>query len=142
MKFKEYIEQNIKNKLLFRKAFIHKSYKNVNPQYDTNETLEMIGDKALDLVLYEHLYNISGGKTTKKEMDHIRQEKTSKKGLAPIYDKYELQNYVDVFDPKQPINDEVKHNIVESLAGAIFLVEGYTIAEELLMKFILYPDTH
>lgn len=140
MIFKQYIEQNIKDKPFFRKSFIHKSYKNIKPPCDTNETLEMIGDKALDLVLYEHLYNTSEGKITKEEMDDIRKEKTSKKGLALIYDRYGLLKYTDVFDPKQPINDEVKHNIVESLAGAIFLVEGYKIANELLMKFMLYPD--
>lgn len=141
VELKEYIEGNLEVKPPFQKAFVHKSYKNKLPHDKTNETLEMIGDKALDLVLYKHLYNESEGKITKEKMDRVRQEKTSKKGLAPIYDRYELQNYADFFDPKQPVNDEMKHNIVESLAGAIFLVEGYKMAEELLVKFILYPDT-
>jgi dsRNA-specific ribonuclease len=140
MSFEEYIEENKRDNPFFRKAFVHKSYKNVLPHYETNETLEIIGDKALDLVLYEHLYNSSEGKITKQEMDDIRQEKTSKKGLATVLDYYDLQKYIEVHEPKQDINDEVKHNIIEALAGAIFLSERYPKTEELLKKYILFPE--
>ena len=134
-----YIEQEQKKNALMQKAFIHKSYKNSIPHYETNESLEIIGDKVLDLVLYKQLYNSTGGKIAKWEMDQKRQEITSKEGLAPVFDYYNLLRYVKLFDPKTQINDELKHNIVESLAGAIFLVESYLKAEKLLTKFIFNP---
>jgi len=135
----QYIEQKQKKISLMRKAFIHKSYKDTLPHHETNETLEIVGDKVLDLVLYKHLYNLFEGKIMKWEMDRKRQEITSAEGLAPVFDYYNLIRYVKLPNPKQPINNALKHNIVESLAGAIFLIEGYPKAEKLLKKFIFNP---
>lgn len=133
--FKQYIEE----KQAYRKAFIHKSYKGRCPPFTTNEVLELIGDKALDLVLYEQLYRNAEGNLTRIEMDNERQKKTSEKGLAAVFDCYDLEKYVKKPDDKMSMNRKVKHNIVESLAGAIFLEEGYEKAKDLLTKFILDP---
>lgn len=140
MNFNRYIEQKILEEPLFRKAFIHKSYKNRLPHHETNETLESVGDKALDLVLYDYLYKNSGGKIHKEDMDNLRKEKCSQEGFVPIFDLHDLQKYAEFFDPKQPISGKVKHNFVESLAGAIFLIEGYEVARDILLKFFLYPE--
>lgn len=134
----QYIETK-EEKPIYRKAFIHKSYKGRCPPYSTNEVLELIGDKALDLVLYEQLYRSVEGNLTKVEMDNERQKKTSEKGLAAVFDYYDLEKFVKKPDDKMSMNRKVKHNIVESLAGAIFLEEGYEKAKDLLTKFILNP---
>ena len=136
----KYIERKHKKFALISKAFIHKSNKNTFPYSETNETLEIVSDKMLDLVLYKHLYISFKGKIAKWEMDRKRQEITSEEGLALVFDYYNLIRYVKLSNHKQPINDALKHNIVESLAGAIFLVEGYPKAEELLKKFIFNPN--
>jgi len=135
----KYIERKQKKFALMRKAFIHKSNKNTLPYSETNETLEIVGDKMLDLVLYKHLYILFKGKIAKWEMDRKRQEITSEEGLALVFDYYNLIRYVKLSNQKQPINNALKHNIVESLAGAIFLVEGYQKAEKLLKKLIFNP---
>lgn len=139
MNFEEYIVEKLRDEPLFQKAFVHKSYKNKRLHHLTNETLEMIGDKALDLVLYKYHFTSSEEKIPKKVLDRIRQDKTSKKGLAKVFDFLDLNNHTDLFDRNQKINDKIKHNIVESLAGAIFLVESHEMAEKLLLEFILYP---
>ena len=134
----QYIEEKAENPT-YNKAFIHKSYKGRCPPFTTNELLELIGDKALDLVLYEQLYRSADGNLKRIEMDNERQKKTSEKGLAAVFDYYDLEKYVKKPDNKMSINRKVKHNIVESLAGAIFLEEGYEKAKDLLTKFILDP---
>ena len=135
-----YIEEKYKNEPLFHKAFMHKSYKVKLPNYKTNDILELIGDKALDLVLYEQLYKNAEGKITKGKMDKERQNKMSEKGLAAVFDYFNLGKYVQIPDENTPFNNKLKHNIIESIAGAIFLIEDFLKAKELLKQFILYFD--
>ena len=89
--FEQYIVDNQKKNPLIKRAFVHTSYKNIRPHYETNETLEMIGDKILDLILYEYHYSLSDGKISKVELDGFRQQKTTEEGLANVFDYYNLE---------------------------------------------------
>jgi len=101
----------------------------------------MIGDKILDLILYEYHFSLSEGKISENELDGFRQQKTSAKGLVKVFDYYNLERYTKLHDATQSINTEIKHNIVESLAGAIFLAEGYLKTKDLVEKFIFFMKT-
>lgn len=132
-KWSDYINKKQQSSKLFQVAFTHPSCKGYNSDIESNEILELIGDKVLDLVLYHFLYIKYAHKISKKEMDDARQKLMSKQGLAPNFNIFNLEKYL-IKPPNHylELSSGVKHNIVEALVGAIYLEEGI----ELVFKFI------
>jgi len=132
-KWSDFIDKKQQSSKLFEVAFTHPSYKGYSSHVETNEILELIGDKVLDLVLYHFLYIKYAHTISKKEMDDARQKLMSKRGLTTTFDTFNLEKYL-IKPPNHflELNSGVKHNIVESLIGAIYLEEGF----ELVFKFI------
>jgi len=130
----DYIDKKQLQSKKFKIAFTHPSNKGYNASIDTNERLELIGDKVLDLVLYHFLYKKYKNTISKGKMDNLRQELMSAIGLSKIFDFINLGDFL-IKPPNYnlPLSPKVKHNIVESLIGAIFLEDGYEIA----FKFII-----
>ena len=57
-----------------------------------------------------------------------------------VFYYYNLERYKMKHDATQPINTKIKHNIVELLAGAIFLVEGYLKTKSMVEKFMFFYE--
>ena len=77
-KWSDFINKKQQKSKLFEVAFTHPSYKGYNSYVKTNEILELIGDKVLDLILYHFLFLRYTHTISKKEMDDARQELMSK----------------------------------------------------------------
>lgn len=137
----DYIKENKDKSKLIDLAFIHPSIKGSNPSAITNEVLELIGDKVLDLALYDYLYKKYWNSISKEKMDDRRKKLLSKKGLAKIFDNLNLSNFI-VKPPNHylPLNNEVKHNIVESIIGAIFQEVGYLVTYKYIIEIIEKQD--
>lgn len=126
------IEDKLK-KSIFKKAFTDPSYDNTKKL--TNDRLEAIGDRLLDFILFDRLYNQT--ELNKEEMDNIRQKWLDEYGLAKIYDLLEFKNFEKHIKHQKglTINNKVKHRIIEALFGAIFIdggahIGGYEVAYE------------
>ncbi len=135
LKWSNYIYKKQNNSKMFKLAFTHTSYKGL--YVETNEILELIGDKVLDLILYHLLYKTHASTISKIEMDNKRQKLMSATGLEIIFDTFNLGNFM-IKPPNHylPLNPKVKHNIVEALCGAIYLEDGYKTAYEFITLFI------
>jgi len=133
IKWSDFIDKKQQRSKLFEVAFTHPSYKGYNPHVETNEILELIGDKVLDLILYHFLFLRYEHTISKKDMDDARQELMSKQGLKIIFDIFNLEKYL-IKPPNHflELSPGVKHNIVEALIGAIYLEEGF----EIVFKFV------
>lgn len=119
------IEEKLK-KSIFQKAFTDPSYDNTKTQ--TNDRLEAIGDRLLDFILFDRLYNQT--ELNKEEMDNKRQTWLDEHGLAKIYDMLKFNNLGKHIKHQKGllINNKVKHRIIEALFGAIFIDGDYEVA--------------
>ena len=133
----DFIDKKLQGSEVFEIAFTHPSYKGYNSRKKTNEILELIGDKVLDLILYHFLFLRYSHTLSKKEMDDARQDLMSKQGLKIIFDIFDLEKYI-IKPPKHilELSPGVKHNIVEALIGAIYLEEGFEIAFKFVSELI------
>jgi len=136
-KWLDFIDKKQHQSQLFKVAFTHPSYKGYNSSVDTNEILELIGDKVLDLILYHFLYKKYANTISKEHMDNSRKKLMSAAGLAKIFDSFNLKKFL-VKPPNYdlPLSPNVKHNIVESLIGAIYLEDGYDIAFKFIAELL------
>lgn len=133
IKWLDFIDKKQQSSKLFEVAFTHPSCKGYSSHIETNEILELIGDKVLDLVLYHFLYIKDAHTISKKDMDDARQKLMSKWGLSTTFNIFNLEKYI-IKPPNHflELTPGVKHNIVEALVGAIYLEEGIN----LVFKFI------
>ncbi len=138
LKWINYIENKKNLSQMFKVAFTHTSFKGLNSSVETNANLELIGDKVLDLALYDYLYSKFSNSISKKQMDDYRQKLLSKTGLEKIFNILDLEKFV-VKPPnhKLEFNPKVKHNIVEALTGAIYLEDGYKDAYNFLNELLI-----
>jgi ribonuclease-3 len=137
LKWSDYIYKKQNESKMFKIAFTHPSYKIQGSSVETNDNLELIGDKVLDLVLYQNLYKKYENTISKHQMDNLRQRLMSKTGLAYLFDVLNLEPFVNK-PPKYDLtfNPTVKHNIVESLIGATYLEEGYELAYKFIIELV------
>ena len=124
-KFFNCVYKNIEDKLkkpIFQKAFTDPSYDNTKKL--TNDRLEAIGDRLLDFILFDRLYNQT--ELNKEEMDNKRQKCLDESGLAKIYDLLKFENLEKHIKHQRGlmINNKVKHRIIEAFFGAIFIDGG------------------
>lgn len=137
LKWVDFFNKKKENSQIFKTSFIHPSYKGYNPMVETNENLELIGDRVLDLTLYHYLYNKFTDSISKKQMDDLRQKLLSATGLEKIFDALNLEKSVEKPpNHKLTFNSKVKHNIVEALVGATYLEDGYEIAYNFITELL------
>jgi ribonuclease-3 len=127
------IESGLKDQI-FVQAFTHSSSKGINFTIPVNDRMELVGDKILDLILYNWLYKNTD--YDKGKMDKIRQEKLSDKSLSKTFDIFQLDKYVRK-NPGQPLNETIKANVIESLFYAAYLKGGLKLALEFWSLMIL-----
>lgn len=136
-KWSEYIHNKRNTSKLFEIAFTHPSCKGFSSQLITNETIELIGDKVLDLVLYHYLHTKYRFTISKKQMDDFRKKLMSKSGLEKLFDAFNLKNYlIKPPNHKLTLSPKVKHNIVESLFGAIYIEDGISKVSEFMTDLL------
>lgn len=127
------------DKDLIKKAFTHRSYLNENRslKLEHNERLEFLGDAVLELVVTDFLYKKFPGKN-EGELTALRSALVKAETLAAAAEKVGMNSYLllskgesrDVGRARQYI----LANTFESVVGAIYLDQGYTIAGEFIAK--------
>jgi len=126
------IKVNFKNKKLLVQSLTHKSFDKSN----NNEKIEFLGDRVLGLVMAKKLLEIY---PNEKEgiLDKKYASLVNKKTCLDIAKKIELEKYVLTFNlgnKKRAIEDKVLSDSCEALIGAVYLDQGYSTAEKVILN--------
>ena len=126
------IKINFKNKKLLVQSLTHKSFDKSN----NNEKIEFLGDRVLGLVMAKKLLEIY---PNEKEgiLDKKYASLVNKKTCLDIAKKIELEKYVLTFNlgnKKRAIEDKVLSDSCEALIGAVYLDQGYSTAEKVILN--------
>tara|TARA_Y100000590_G_scaffold443320_1_gene572597 strand:- start:2756 stop:3421 length:666 start_codon:yes stop_codon:yes gene_type:complete len=124
---------NFKNKNILIRSLTHKSFNSD----DNNEKLEFLGDRVLGLTISKKLLEIF---PNDKEgvLDKKLASLVNRKKCCEISKNFHLENYLitgNVRSKKNIIEDKIISDACEALIGAIYLDQGYKVAEKFILKF-------
>ncbi|MBP7670792.1 ribonuclease III [Candidatus Gracilibacteria bacterium] len=131
-----------KNHELFERAFTHRSFLNENKGKDlkSNERLEFLGDAVLELSATHHLFHKYPDQD-EGQMTSFRSALVKGEHLAQVARELELGQYFKLSNGEERSKGRQKSyllaNSVESLIGAIYVDQGYEIADQFVQKFVL-----
>jgi ribonuclease-3 len=125
-----------KNIKLFEKAFTHKSYSNTKKGIKSNERLEYLGDRVIDLIVADFLFcefpNKDEGELTK-----IKSKIVSRKMLSELGAKMTLLNHIS-YSKNRSINTQtLEGNAFEAIIGALYLDAGFEKTKKIFNQFII-----
>lgn len=121
---------------LFVKSFTHKSYSNEIEGVQSNERLEYLGDRVIDLIVAEHLFEKYPSKN-EGELTKIKSKIVSRKMLAVIGSKMNLLNYIRYKSGRNINTATLEGNAFEALIGALYLDSNYDTTKKLFNRYIL-----
>ncbi|EMJ91668.1 ribonuclease III [Leptospira alstonii] len=124
----------------YNTAFIHSSYKNENPEIlEDNERLEFLGDSVLGLVAARSLFQ-KYPKASEGELSRIKSRIVSTPILNSIAEKLELGEYLLLGKGEKSSQGKGRRklsaNLFESLIGAIYLDQGFDVAEKFIVQYL------
>jgi ribonuclease-3 len=143
--FEKKIGISFKDKNLLKQAFIHRSY--INENADTglshNERLEFLGDAVLELIVTDFLFK-KYPSYTEGELTSLRSALVNAVIVSEIAFKIGINDYLLLSKGESKDNGKARQyilaNTFEALIGAIYLDQGYKVADKFLNK-ILLPHT-
>ena len=140
--FSTFEEQNgvvFKNKALLRQAFTHRSYINENKSgvLGHNERLEFLGDAVLELVVTKYLYSIYPDKT-EGELTSFRSALVNTNTISGVASNLHMDDYLLLSRGEAKDTGRARQyilaNTFEAVIGAIYLDQGYDMAEHFIEK--------
>ena len=143
--FEKKVGVSFKDKNLLKQAFIHRSYINENSGtgLSHNERLEFLGDAVLELVVTDFLYRKYPG-YAEGELTALRSALVNAIIISEIASKIEMNDYLLLSKGESKDNGKARQyilaNTYEALVGAIYLDQGYDIADKFITKTLL-PHT-
>jgi len=132
-KYKKFLKINFKNKSLIQAALTHKSAN----QKNNNEKLEFLGDRVLGLIISKKLLEIFP-KDNEGSLDKKYASLVNRKKCLEISKKFNLENYIiirNIKSKKINIEDKIVSDACEALIGAIYLDQGFDMAEKFILRF-------
>ena len=132
---------NIKtnNMHIYDTAFSHSSYCNEHGLKEDYQRLEFLGDKVLDLIMSDYLYNTTSyeeGKMTK-----IRSMYVCENALYEYALLLDFPNYVKVGKGEEASGGKYRKatlaDMFESFLGAVYLDQGYKKAREIVYEIVI-----
>jgi ribonuclease-3 len=142
MEFERVINIHFNKKELLRRAFAHRSYLNENKGSieGSNERLEFLGDAVVQLIVTNYLYK-TYTEIQEGELSKFRSALVNTETFAEIAQSLKMYNYILLSEGQKRDNDRSLTNIMadafEALIGAIYLDQGYEIAEGFITKYLL-----
>ena len=134
-----------KDKNLLKQSFIHRSYINENPSagLSHNERLEFLGDAVLELIVTNFLYkkypNYTEGELTALRSALVNAIIISEVALKIGMNDFLLLSRGETKDTGKA-RQYILANTYEAYVGAVFLDQGYAVAEQFITKTLL-PHT-
>ncbi|OGN32888.1 MAG: ribonuclease III [Candidatus Yanofskybacteria bacterium RIFCSPLOWO2_02_FULL_47_9b] len=130
-----------KNNDLLLTALTHRSYLNENPSWklDHNERLEFLGDAVLELAVTDELY--AKYPNPEGELTNWRAALVNAVMLAQISTEFQLNDYILMSRGEAKDTGRARQyilaNAMEALIGAIYLDQGYAVADAFIKRYIL-----
>ncbi len=130
-----------KNKDLLLTALTHRSYLNENTSWplEHNERLEFLGDAVLELVVTDYLYK--NYPNPEGELTNWRAAIVNAVILSKISGKFSLNDYILLSRGEAKDTGRARQfilaNAIEALIGAIYLDQGYEMAEKFIDEFVI-----
>jgi len=126
---------------LLELAFIHKSYVNEHTEQKRyNERLEFLGDAVLELAVTHFLFH-KYPETPEGELTNWRSALVKGKNLARVSKDMRLGEFLLLSKGEEQSGgrqkDYILANTMEALIGAIYLDQGYEVANEFVMRTIV-----
>lgn len=126
---------------LLETALTHRSFVNEHRKSEQahNERLEFLGDAVLELVVTEFLYNQYD--EPEGVLTNWRSALVKTGSLSAVADRLELNNYLRLSRGEKQGSERARHqilaNTVEAIIGALYLDQGYEVAQEFITKHII-----
>jgi len=137
----EKIGVHFTNSALLRQALVHRSYLNEHRDCATghNERLEFLGDAVLELVVTEYLYTHYAN--PEGELTNWRAALVNANMLAEYANEIGLEPFMllsrgESRDTNGKARTYILANAFEALIGAVYLDQGYAVAEKFLLPFV------
>ncbi len=130
---------------LLRQAFTHRSYLNEHPEIATghNERLEFLGDAVLELIVTDYLFK-KYPEQNEGELTAYRAALVNAETLAKVAEEAGMNDYLLLSRGEQKDTGRARSailaNTFESVLGAIFLDQGYAVAQQFVTDY-LFPKT-
>ena len=131
-KIETFIRINFNNKKLLVKSLTHKSFNEI----DNNEKLEFLGDRVIGLTLSKKLLSLYPDET-EGIIDKKFSNLVNKKTCADIAKQLNLKKFMrtgNSFKNMKSSNEKILSDCCEALIGAIYLDQGFQIAEKFILK--------
>lgn len=137
----------IKNVEIYQRAFVHKSIQKYIsdpkevPKYmcESNERLELVGDSVLGMAVISYLYHRFPNKD-EGELTKIKTRIVRGSTLAEIATALGIKGSIlmseQVINLGGVNNSNLLENAIEALIGAIYLDQGYMIAEKFVISIL------
>jgi len=133
---------SFKNIDLLKTSLVHRSYLNEHKDFtlDHNERLEFLGDAVLELVVTDYLfknYNEAEGVLT-----NWRSSLVNSSQLAARSEELGIYNFLhlsrgEAQDTNKKARNYILANAYEAIIGAIYLDQGYDMAEEFITNSLI-----
>ena len=128
-----------KDKDLLAQALTHRSAVRQSRALGHNERFEFLGDAVLELVSTEYLFHI--GQKTEGEMTNLRSALVNRENLASVANEISLGDYLFMSKGEERSGgrekDSTLSNALEALIGALYLDQGFEVAQQFCNEFIL-----
>jgi len=134
-----------KDKNLLKQSFIHRSYINENPSagLSHNERLEFLGDAVLELIVTNFLYK-KYPNYTEGELTALRSALVNAIIISEVALKIGMNDFLLLSKGETKDTGKARQyilaNTYEAYVGAVFLDQGYAVAEQFITKSLL-PHT-
>ena len=134
-----------KDKNLLKQAFIHRSYINENPNtgLSHNERLEFLGDAVLELSVTDYLYD-KYPNYTEGELTALRSSLVNAIIVSEVASEIGMNDFLLLSKgetkDKGKARQYILANTFEAFVGAVFLDQGYEVADKFIHKYLL-PHT-
>jgi ribonuclease-3 len=128
------------NILIYNKAFIHRSIKNLDPEGNPQnyERLEFLGDAMLGAVIASYLFKkVPSG--NEGYLTQMRSKIVSREHLNELGRDLNLVRLVTSNVAKSKFGENINGNIFEALIGAIYLDRGYMFCKKFIYKRVIQP---
>ena len=128
-------------------AFVHRSYLNEHHDFplNQNERLEFLGDAVLELVVTEVLfgqYANPEGELTNWRAALVNAIMLSKIAYEIGMEPYLFLSHGESKDAGTKARDYIMANTMESVIGAIYIDQGYSMAQQFITRWVITKLPH
>jgi ribonuclease-3 len=141
-KFEEKTGIKFNDESLLTRAFTHRSFLNENRDSDLkhNERLEFLGDAVMELVTTDYLFK-TFPKKNEGELTSYRASLVNTQTIAEVSTELGFNDYLLLSKGEAKDTGRARHyilaNTFESVIGAIYLDQGYEMAEKFIKNFLI-----